>query len=475
MFDADERWILGIVVACCFLLLIGYAAHFYRLTKTYADYNVAGRSASLFPMILTIVGTAIGGSVLLGAMSQGYVSGLGQIWLPGSFTVTSILLAVFFLRRIREVGDAHDMVSIADFTALRFGSAARLPTIISILCAYCAITGMQFVAIATILHLVFGLSTTAGILIAWVLLTLKTYLGGLKAVIWSDAILGTLQTVAVLVLLIVVYLRIGSWGEIERLAAANGHTGMLHLGGISAQELVVLFLTIGAYQFVRQDLWQRIWAAKSLATIRCAYWIGLSVAFLTGAAVVVLGTLGAVGLDLDLADPSLVYYAIIQAVLPLPLVALMIVALLSTVISCADSFFIAGASSIANDIIKPRLKDPDERALLRYSRLSVVLMSLIALALALYLPNLVQMWILGSAMLVSGLLAPVLAALLWPRLPPLAGLASMWIGLVTALGWQVAGQPLGWHPVFVGLPVSIVVLAAGALLGRDARPAVSVS
>ncbi|KAA0019094.1 sodium:solute symporter family protein [Salinicola corii] len=471
MFDATERWILGVVVAVCFFLLIGYAAYFYRLTKTYADYNLAGRSASLFPMILTIVGTAIGGSVLLGAMSQGYVGGLGQIWLPGSFTVTSILLAVFFLRRIREVGEQHDMVSIADFTALRFGDRARIPTIVSILCAYCAITGMQFVAIASILHLVFGLSVTAGILIAWLLLTLKTYLGGLKAVIWSDAVLGTLQTVAVIVLLAVVYLRLGGWGEIERLAAAGGQRDMLQFGGITLQELAVLFLTIGAYQFVRQDLWQRIWAAKSLATIRWAYWIGLTVAFLTGAVVVVLGVLAAIGLDLDLADPGLVYYAIIQEVLPLPLVALMIVALLSTVISCADSFFIAGASSIANDIIRPRLKRTDERTLLRYSRLSVVLMSLIALALALYLPNLVQMWILGSAMLVSGLLAPVLAALIWPRLSPRAGLASMWIGLLTALLWQVAGQPLGWHPVFIGLPVSILVLAAGSLIAaRAAAP-----
>ena len=44
-------------------------------------------------------------------------------------------------------------------------------------------TGMQFVAIATILNVTLGLDVTIGIIIGWILLTLKTYFGGLKTVI----------------------------------------------------------------------------------------------------------------------------------------------------------------------------------------------------------------------------------------------------------------------------------------------------
>lgn len=47
------------------------------------------------------------------------------------------------------------------------------------------------------LNLVFDLLLAYGIVLTWLVLTLKTYLGGLKAVIWSDAFLGTLQTVGV--------------------------------------------------------------------------------------------------------------------------------------------------------------------------------------------------------------------------------------------------------------------------------------
>ncbi|WP_157958278.1 hypothetical protein [Salinicola sp. CR57] len=45
------------------LLLISYAAHCYRPTKPCADDNLTGRSAALFPVVPSIVGTAIGGAV----------------------------------------------------------------------------------------------------------------------------------------------------------------------------------------------------------------------------------------------------------------------------------------------------------------------------------------------------------------------------------------------------------------------------
>jgi Na+/proline symporter len=73
----------------------------------------------------------------------------------------------------------------------------------------------------------------------------------------------------------------------------------------------------------------------------------------------------------------------------------------------------------------------------------------------------------GSAMLVSGLLAPVLIGLAWSGVTRFAGVLSMWTGLVVAIVWQLLGHPFGIHPVFIGLPLSIVVLFAVSLLSRS--------
>src|SRR5699024_2828746 len=136
--------LVSIVIIYFFFLFI---LSFYinkRSIKTYDDYNLASRNVSLFPIILTFVGTAVGGSTLLGFMENGYLLGMGQQWLNISLFVMGILMAFFLVKKIRKIGNKYKMVTIGDYTALRYGEPARTPTIISILIAYCAITGMQF-------------------------------------------------------------------------------------------------------------------------------------------------------------------------------------------------------------------------------------------------------------------------------------------------------------------------------------------
>lgn len=350
------------------------------------------------------------------------------------------------------------MVTLGDYTALRYGEKARIPTVISFLFAYCAMTGMQFVAIATILNLTIGLNITLGIIIGCVLLTLKTYFGGLKTVIWHDVVNGTILTLGMILLFITVFIVTGGWENISENASAVNEKNMLTFLNITPSEVFVYFLTLSAYQFIRQDLWQRVWAAKSLKTARDGYWISMIIAILIGMFAVAIGVFSRYGLDLGPIDPVLIYYSVIEHVFPFSLVIVMIIVLLAAVISSADSFFIAGSSSVANDIIRPRLKQFDNKQMLFYSKMSVLIVSVVALVLSLTIPGLVNLMVTGTAMAVSSLLAPVLIGLYWERVTQAAGVASMWGGLITAVVWQVLGHPFGLHPVFIGLPISIVLL-----------------
>src|SRR5690625_1765635 len=184
-----------------------------------------------------------------------------------------IILASFLLKRIRNLGDKHNMITVGDYTSLRYGEKARIPTVISFLFAYCAMTGMQFVAIATILNLTIGLNITLGIFIGWALLTLKTYFGGLKTVIWHDVVNGTILTLGMILLFITVLSVIGGWSTISEAASSVNQENMMSIFNIAPSEVFVYLFTLSAYQFIRQDLWQRVWAAKSLKTAMNGYWI----------------------------------------------------------------------------------------------------------------------------------------------------------------------------------------------------------
>ena len=458
MFTGEQKVLLASIVVIYFIFLFVLSLYMNRKTKTYDDYNVAGRTVSVFPLILTFVGTGVGGATLLGYMENGFSMGMGQQWIHITMFFAVILLASFFLKRIRQLGEEHHMVTIGDYTALRYGEKARIPTVISFLFSYCAMTGMQFVAIASILNLTIGLNMTLGILIGWALLTVKTYLGGLKAVIWQDVIHGTILTLGVILLFFTVLKFSGSWQSISATATAANEGDMLNVFNITKNEIMIYLLTLAFYQFIRQDVWQRIWAAKNLKTARNGYWISMIIAVALGAIIVAIGVYSRYGLGLENADPALIYYSVIEHVFPFSLVVVMIIVLMAAVISSADSFFVAGSSSIVNDIIKPNVKDPDNTKMLLYSKLSVLIVSAIALVLALAIPGLVNLMVTGTAMSVSALLAPVVFGMFWKRVTQIAGIASMWGGLLVAVIWQILGHPFDVHPILVGLPVSIVTL-----------------
>lgn len=78
MFNGEERIILTVTVFVYFIFLFVLALYMNRKTKTYEDYNVAGRSVGLFPIMLTFIGTGVGGSTLLGYMENGYRLGMGR-------------------------------------------------------------------------------------------------------------------------------------------------------------------------------------------------------------------------------------------------------------------------------------------------------------------------------------------------------------------------------------------------------------
>jgi Na+/proline symporter len=100
MYDSQERLILGFLIVIYFFFLFGVSLYINKKSiKTYDDFNVAGRSVSLFPLILTFVGTAVGGATLLGFMENGFLFGMSQQWLNFSIFLAGVVMLAFFLKK----------------------------------------------------------------------------------------------------------------------------------------------------------------------------------------------------------------------------------------------------------------------------------------------------------------------------------------------------------------------------------------
>ena len=458
------------------LAILGVSYYFYRRTKSYEQYNMGGREMPVFPMILTTVGLGIGGSTLLGYMSDAYMLGYGRIWLAFSTTITFVIFTAFLVKPVRRLGDENRFYSIGDYAAYRYGNAARIPTFIGNLSAIGALTGLQFIALATILNLLFDLNMTIGIIIAAVFLTIKTYLGGLTAVIWTDAIQGTIQTIGIVILFVVVYFSSGGIADVSENIKNIPSLDVEYLSvfNIPLSSIFIPLLTMGAAILVRQDTWQRVWASRDLNVAVKSNWWAALIIFLTGIIIIFVGVFARGGLGIETEQSSLIYYYVIFEHLPVVLGLVLFITLMATVLSSADSFFIAGSTMLVADVIRPLVKDASPNRMLLYSRLMVLVMGVIGLVLALAIPQLIELWTTGSAILTAGMLVPLIAGMFWKRPGNLAGVASMWVGVIVAVAWQFAGHPYDIHPVFVGLPLSSVVFIVLAFTTSQKGPEITI-
>lgn len=459
LLEHSFKFLLIILVIAYILALLGVSYYFYRKTNTYDQYNMGGREMPIFPMILTTVGLGIGGSTLLGYMSDAYMLGYGRIWLTLSTTITFVIFTAFLVKPVRLLGERHNFFSVGDYAAYRYGKAARFPTFLGNLAAISALTGLQFVALATIFNLLFDLSMTTGIVIAAAFLTIKTYLGGLTAVIWTDAIQGTIQTVGILLLFAVVYYNSGGFSDvatnIQNLTSLDSN--YLNIFNIPLSTIFIPVLTIGAAILVRQDTWQRVWASRNIKVAVNSNWWAAFIIFFTGTIIIIVGVFAKGGLGIDTAQPHLIYYEVIFQYLPVSLGLILFITLIATILSSADSFFIAGSTLMVADIINPLVKNKDDQKMLKYSRLMVIVMGLFALILALAIPRLIELWITGSAILAAGLLVPIIGGMFWQRPSNIAGVSAMWVGIIVSVTWQILGHPFDVHPIFVGMPLCTIV------------------
>ena len=463
MYNSSQTTVILVVVVLYFAFLLGQGLYFRRRTKSADEYVTARNIMPIFPLVLSILGTASGGSTLLGVTQTSFDQGFGYIWMQFPAFIIMIIMNVILIKPIRNVGNKYKMSTIPDFVALRYGEKLRIPAAICIVFAFCAITGLQYIAIATFLYLMLGLDPSIGIVIGFLLLSIKSYFGGLRAVIWSDTIQGTIQTLGIFALLAIGLARSGGWGNVVANAAAAGVREFTSFYNVDIIDVLMFTLTIGAYQFLRQDQWQRIWAGKTGKTAFVAQWSSTALNIAVGFAVTAIGVLAKYGLFLEVPAGSNVFYAMINNVLPFGFQVVMLVVLMATIVSCGDSFQLVSASSFSNDILKPMLKPKDEEQLLKYSRYSVFICGAVACALALAIPQLVNLWTVGTAMLTSGLMVPVICGFYWKRATNAGALASCLGGFGIALLWQILGSPMGLHPVFPGVALSLVLMIAVSL------------
>ena len=165
--------------------------------------------------------------------------------------------------------------------------------------------------------------------------------------------------------------------------------------------------------------------------------------------------------DNPLEDPEQVYLVLINTVSHPVIGGLLLAAVVSAIMSTADSQLLVASTAFTVDLISKRL---DSSKQLLYSRITVLIVAVLALLLA-FNENASVQGIVSYAW--SGLAAtcgaPLVLALTWKRTTYQGGIAGVIVGAVITVGWKLLPggifQLYELLPAFVFACLAVVVVS----------------
>ena len=478
------------IVYLLMMIIVGIVSM--KKTNSTEDYFLGGRGLNSWVAALSAQASDMSGWLLMGLPGSIYARGTGQAWVAiGLFlgTVANWLLISKRLRRYTIV--ANNSLTLPEFLENRFHDKKRILLCISsivIVIFFLVYTASALASGGKLFNTVFGVDYHVALAIGAGVILTYTFLGGFLAVCTTDFIQGTLMLIGLLVVPIVAY------GFVSGDFASN-----LALTGVNYDDYMSLFSNGGeaysAVDILSQLAWGlgycgmphilvRFMAVKNEKELKKSSVIAIVWVFISLVMACVIGIVGRAFLApavLDEVSSESVFIELINQVfnhkLALPFVGgLFLCGILAAIMSTADSQLLVCASSVSKDIYKNVAKpDASDQTVLKVSRLTVVVVALLAFFIA-WDPDSSVMALVSDAWagLGSAFGPIVVCSLFWKRTNVAGAVAGMVSGGLTVIIWdylpimdgKTIGSATGVYSLLVGFMISLICIVAFSLLTK---------
>lgn len=459
------------------LLMVGIGFAAWRHTRSLDDYILGGRSLGSFVTAMSAGASDMSGWLLLGLPGALYLSGISEGWIAIGLVAGAWCNWKYVAGPLRVYTErTHNALTLPDYFSHRFEDRSRILRVFSaliILVFFAVYSASGIVAGARLFESVFAVPYATALWYGAAATILYTMVGGFLAVSWTDTVQATLMIFALILTPIVVILSSGgydaSMAVIEQVNPAN----VDFLKGASFVGIVSL-LAWGLGYFGQPHILARFMAADSVKSIPAARRIGMAwmVACLFGAMAVGFFGIAYFGQHPEHVatmngNPERVFIALSMLLFNPWVAGVLLSAILAAIMSTLSCQLLVCSSALTEDFYKGFFrKDASQQELVWVGRLTVLLVSLLAIALA-WNPDSRVLGLVSYAWAGFGAaFGPVvLFSLGWKRMTRNGALAGMVVGAVTVLVWKQLGW-LGLYEMVPGVLFASLAIVAVSLLGQ---------
>ncbi|TGT87118.1 MULTISPECIES: sodium:solute symporter family protein [unclassified Mesorhizobium] len=452
------------IVAVYLVAVTGIGLYFARSIKTEEDYIVAGRRMG--PLWLTISAFAswTGLAGLFGTPEMVVRYGIAGAWWWYTFPIGLLLMGIFLAKIVRQ----RMHVTTPDIVAQDYPASVRVAASLVTSWNYLAWAAAQVFGISMVFTLFSGMDPKTGAIVAFLVVIVYTMLGGFLAVVATDV----LQAVIFLIVIGVVAPLFVIFGPgVQHIyEATKDIPGFYDLfANVPPATLFVWFLLLPA-GFIDTIGFQRVFSANSPDTARKGLINGFVIMAVFGVILTFLGVAAKALLPAD-ANPVNAMPDLMVQLLPHGVIGILVAAFLAVAMSTASTTLLITATTLQRDVISRLRPGASDKERLWTSRILLLVLGLAALVVALSVPGIVTILMLGFSVYVPGLLLPVLSATFGWRIPSWSMLATIVVGAGSTAILVLMGEPGGIPASLIGFILSVVPFVAGLLMRSERQPA----
>jgi len=457
------------------LYLIGLVAigiYTYRFTKTMEGFHLGDRSLNPWVAGFSLMFSGSSGWIFTGMAGLCYAVGPSSWFMHMSNLFFMLIAFVFIGKRMRNYSGILGSITYPEFFVQRVrakGNMIRLIASAAVVMFMTVSCTTQYMAAAKSMMPLFNISNAQAVLITAVVVGFYCLIGGFLAVCWTDFVQGIVILVGSIAICLFMIYDLGGWGNVTyQLAAIDPKL-------VSAEwatfPLILAFWTTGFQCIGRPHDTIRYFAVKDSKATRKMAMIGMFGFLLNYWTGYLIGWVGRVYFP-SIPDPETIFGRILTSVLNPWFAGIMLTALMALIMSTVDSSLLSAASTLTEDFYHSCInKNASKEKLIFVSRLSVVVISAVAVFMALNAGgrSVMSVMLFASGGLAATFGPALVLALYWNRLTEFGVIASMLTGFVSSVLWKIAGmyEVTNIHEGCVGF---LLALAIGIIASLATKP-----
>lgn len=479
--------IIAILVYLCGMICIGIL---YSRRNTQADdFYLGGRKLGPLVTAMSAEASDMSSYLLMGLPGLAYISGIADVgWTAIGLALGTYANWLLVSRRIRLYSSKIGAFTLPDFFAKRYGDDRHILTCIAaviIIIFFVPYTASGFAACGKLFSTLFGMDYTLAMLLSAAVIVLYCTLGGFLAVSTTDLVQSITMTAALIIVVIFGAIASGGFGAVINSARElPGYLSMVQTYAADTASSrpynalsILSTLAWGLGYFGMPHILLRFMAIEDESKLKlsrriASIWVVISMA--------VAVFIGIVGYNMSMSgiipvlEGSSSETVIIQiasamsthGILPALTAGIILAGILAATMSTADSQLLAASSSISQNLVQEfGRKTLSARSSLTIARVTVIVISLIAIVLA-GNPDSSIFTIVSFAWAGFGAaFGPVvLLALFWKRSNRQGALTGMITGGIMVFVWKYGISSLGGvFAIYELLPAFIIALLANII------------